>query len=423
MDVMNLFLLFAIMLGGYTYYAGLSAGPVMISLIVVAMLVLYVGGKQYLPENFTGVKSSDKLRSSENFANASGSFPEEAGPIPDIMGVSEATLVPRSREFLGGASGSDVMYEDEATGAVSDKPTESEIPLVDNELPYATTPILELADYDDPSSSGMLLGDLNPDETELDRIAAEEGERGSDVSRAIINKKVIDKQFEWSRNLPPSSIVQQIQQSKWNAGLNVSAAPFVDPKAGSAQTTEGFAGLKHQLNPKPALRTGEGFQSGSSATGKKTPYDDINASNLQPVDMDKLEAEERKILATYNPKKSKDMLEYDPDDVKKLLDKVYKVQGKKPHYYKRDDGVVEVYETTDLEPKIWYEGEEEPERADKDSGTNTVAVPSGVNQYASGLDPFFEPRQTTRPDRNDYTAWTPGLERMFAPTNPTEAWY
>jgi hypothetical protein len=391
MDVMNIFLLFAIGLGVYTYFAGLSAGPIFISLTVLGMLVLYVGGKQYLPENFT-----------EPFA--SGSFPEEAGPIPDIMGVSEATTVPRSKAFLGGASGSDMMYEDDATGAVSDKPTESEIPLVDNQLPYATSSILELSDYDDPSSSGMLLGDLNPDETEMDRIAAEEGERGQDASRTIVNKKMIDKQFEWSRNLPPSSIVQQIQQSKWNAGLSVSAAPFVDPKAGSDQTQEGFT-------------------SGSSATSKKTPYDDINASNLQPPDLDKVEAEERKILATYNPKKSKDMMEYDPEDVKKLLDKVYKVQGKKPSYYKRDDGVIEVYETTDLEPKIWYEGEEEPKRADSGDGTDTVAVPQGVGRYAAGMDPFFEPRQSTRPDRNDYTAWTPGLERMFAPTNPVEAWY
>jgi hypothetical protein len=409
MDVMNLFLLFAIGLGAYTYFSGLSAGPVVIALMVIGMLVLYVGGKQYLPENFTGAKSSDKLRLSENFAGAksrenfaSGSYPSEAGPIADIVGVSEATMVPRSRAFLGGASGSEVMYEDDMTGVVSDKPTESEIPLVDNELPYATSPIMELSDYDDPSSSGMLLGDLNPDETELDRIAAEEGERGSNVSRAIIDKKLIDKQFEWSRNLPPSSIVQQIQQSKWNAGLGVSAAPFIDPKVGS--------------------QTQEGFVSGS-ASAKKSEYDDINGTNLQPPDMDKVEAEERKILATYNPKLSKDMMEYDPDDVKKLLDKVYKVQGKKPSYYKRDDGVIEVYETTDLEPKIWYEGEEEPERADKDSGTDTVAVPQGVNRYAAGMDPFFESRQTTRPDRNDYTAWTPGLERMFAPTNPTEAWY
>lgn len=391
MDVMNFFLLFAIGLGAYTYFAGLSAGPITIALMVVGMLVLYVGGKQYLPDNFANKESF-----------ASGSFPSEAGPIPDIVGVSEATLVPRSKEFLGGASGSDVMYEDAATGEVSDKPTEAEVPLVDNELPYATSPIMELADYDDPASSGMLLGDLNPDETELDRIAAEEGERGQDVSRAIINKKVLDKQFEWSRNLPPSSIVQQIQQSKWNAGLNVSAAPYVDPKAGS--------------------QTQEGFVSGSSTT-KKSQYDDINGSNLQPPDMDKVEAEERKILATYNPKLSKDMMEYDPEDVKKLLDKVYKVQGKKPHYYKRDDGVIEVYETTELEPKIWYEGEEEPERADKNDGTDTVAVPQGVARYAAGMDPFFEARQSTRPDRNDYTAWTPGLERMFAPTNPTEAWY
>jgi hypothetical protein len=38
------------------------------------------------------------------------------------------------------------------------------------------------------------------------------------------------------------------------------------------------------------------------------------------------------------------------------------------------------------------------------------------------LDPFFEPTTSTRADRSDYTKWTPGLQRMFAPTYPTADW-
>ena len=55
--------------------------------------------------------------------------------------------------------------------------------------------------------------------------------------------------------------------------------------------------------------------------------------------------------------------------------------------------------------------------------TGDINVPKGVAEYSAKLDPFFEPRQSTRPNRTDYTAWTPGLERMFAPTEPTQQWY
>ena len=38
-------------------------------------------------------------------------------------------------------------------------------------------------------------------------------------------------------------------------------------------------------------------------------------------------------------------------------------------------------------------------------------------------DPFFTPGVKARGDKWDYTSWTPGLERAFAPTEPRTNWY
>jgi hypothetical protein len=95
------------------------------------------------------------------------------------------------------------------------------------------------------------------------------------------------------------------------------------------------------------------------------------------------------------------------------------------NYVKRDDGVYEVFETEEKKAKIVFE-DEEPDVAREEMGddmTNLIDVPKGVAQYSSKLDPFFEPRTSTRANRQDYTAFTPGLERMFAPTEPTQQWY
>jgi hypothetical protein len=167
---------------------------------------------------------------------------------------------------------------------------------------------------------------------------------------------------------------------------------------------------------------------GAQGQVKKTGdiYEDIDGSNLQPVDTTKLEQEERAILNTFEFKRSSsDIGSYNPDDVAELLDKYYSKDKKTAYYVQREDGVYEVFETADKDPKITYE-DEEPEVAREEMGddmTQNIQVPKGVAQYSSKLDPFFEPRQTMRANRQDYTAWTPGLERMFAPTDPKQQWY
>jgi len=426
MDFINLFLLIAILMGLYTYYEGMEFSSLIIYLSLFALLILYFGGKQYLRESFTGAAS--------NLENPVGS----ADFGPERVQNSEANVVTRSREIklgtvTGDAEDDRALYVDEATGNIADKPFETPVNMREIAKPFAQSPINSLAEYDDPSSDGMLLTDTNPDNTEIDAISNNEGERGlsegamgRQESSYIKNQRLFDRKFEWSNNLPPSSIVQQIQQSKWNASLNETAAQFKgsgSAPTASASKKEGFSGGRGRT---------EGFlgEINGGAVGQvmKTGdvYEDIDGSNLQPVDTTKLEQEERAILNTFEFKRSaSDIGSYNPDDVAELLDKYYSKQGKNAYYVKREDGVYEVFETEDKKAKVVYE-EEEPDVAREELGddmTDSITVPKGVAQYSSKLDPFFEPRQAMRANRQDYTAFTPGLERMFAPTEPTQQWY
>jgi hypothetical protein len=61
--------------------------------------------------------------------------------------------------------------------------------------------------------------------------------------------------------------------------------------------------------------------------------------------------------------------------------------------------------------------------ANTNAGENTIVVPPAAYEYSNGLDPFFTPGPKTRDGKWDYTSWTPGLERMFAPNEPRTNWY
>jgi hypothetical protein len=437
MDVFNLFILVAILLGVYTYYEGMEFSSLVIYLSFVALLILYFGGKQYLRESF-----EDKA------LDAGG--PPDMGP--SIIANNQGTPVRRSEQIRLGtpnASGSDeeMLYMDQQTGELSDKPLESAVSMTDIIKPFTTTPINSLAEYDEPSSSNLLLSDLNSDSTEVNAVASNEGEKGQVMSDAIKNAKILERKFEWSNNLPPNSIVQQTQQASWRKDdIGLTAGKFAPSQGGSDAGAEGFASCGTAVKRKEGFascgaaerrqgfrsRKAEGFigamNGGEDAGAYKDKgnnnYSAIDGSKFEMIDQDKLEAEERKILQTFQPTRSgSEIGTYNPDDVAELLDSYYSKQGKQASYYKREDGTYEVFEVTDLEPEIVYEdGEQQPERGDGDM-TNQIDVPGGVTRYAATLDPFYEPRQTTRPNRSDYTAWTPGLERMFAPTEPKEAWY
>jgi hypothetical protein len=157
-------------------------------------------------------------------------------------------------------------------------------------------------------------------------------------------------------------------------------------------------------------------------------YTEINGSDMTPLDINTIDDEEKKILQTYKPECSKGLLEYSVDDVKALVDKIYIKKGLIPiiEKSKQAENAWEITEVKEKNPHIVWEDdlERQTERQRMDSRREElIEVPYTVSDVAAGLDPFFSPRTSTRDGKYDYYKWTPGLERMFAPTYPIKAWY
>jgi hypothetical protein len=229
--------------------------------------------------------------------------------------------------------------------------------------PYTTQPIMKVDDYDH------------------DFIYSSEGDR--QLSKAQINQMTAAYPFDFAK-LPPSASKFQREQAEWMA---------------------------EESKRKPAdLRK----------------YETIEGFASMPPDKEKLEIEEQKLLKTYVPACSKD-LKYDVDDAMDLIKRIYDKKGMEPIVNVREDGVYEVYETKEKNPKIVYEGEVAPaastDASTADISSATFQVPSVVRDLSAGLDPFFNTQPRLRSERTDYTQWTPGLERMFAPTYDTQKWY
>ena len=170
----------------------------------------------------------------------------------------------------------------------------------------------------------------------------------------------------------------------------------------------------------------EGFSSVSSAKKLNEPYKDIGDGNLTPPDTRAVEMDEKDVLATYKPRKSGSMTSYDTYDAQKLLEQIYIPKGIKPIVKRKEGNVFEVVSTRSLKNKVEYEDDLPDANVSSGSGIGpgeaVIEVPPTAVEVAAGRDPFYEPTTSTRSSRTDYMRWTPGLERMFAPTYPTTDW-
>jgi hypothetical protein len=157
-------------------------------------------------------------------------------------------------------------------------------------------------------------------------------------------------------------------------------------------------------------------------------YKEIDGSDMKPIDTLKLEEEERKILQTYKPESSKGLLSYSLDDVKHLVDKLYKKRGLIPTIVKSEQAqnTWEITEVNEEHPNIiWEDDVERMTERERQTLRNEelIQVPYTVTDLQAGLDPFYQARSRVRDDKYNYTGWVPGLERAFAPTYPIKNWY
>lgn len=238
--------------------------------------------------------------------------------------------------------------------------------------PYANMPIDSLGDYED------------------NYVFQNEGDR--ELSKAERDAAMFRYPLDWSVQPPSSAVFQKGIEAFQNAQRRLA-----DPNAKPMDTSQ---------------------------------FDSIQGQTMVPPNLDALDEEEKASLAMYNPvdleretEKACKMSEY--DKVKRLVDKIYSKRGEEATLEPSKQGN-NVWEITEVqsknEPINWEDDAPQPDRQTL-RGEQQIRVPTYVNDMAAGLDPFFETRPTTRMNKNDYTRWTPGLERMFAPTYPQTNWY
>lgn len=239
---------------------------------------------------------------------------------------------------------------------------------------YATSPINKLDDY------------------EYDVVFANEGSRAA--SKREISDAMSRYPLSWTARPPSDEEFQNYRE----AFIDASERKMTDAPAAAMQIQEKYAA--------------------------------VSGDNMVPPDTTAQEMEERAILAMYNPEEPVKLKEYEVqptlERVKDLVTKIYDKRGliADVERSKQGQNVFEIVEARPKDEKIIWEDEKpsEVERAQL-RGEQQITVPTTVNDIAAGLDPFFEPRMGVRMDRNDYTRWTPGLERQFAPTYSQKSWF
>jgi len=220
------------------------------------------------------------------------------------------------------------------------------------------------------------------DDYEFNVVSGSDSERR--LSTDLRNKLISQRPMDWS-GLPPDS-------SKFQAGL-----------------AESFENASHTV-PDDAK-----------------PYQDVNGGAMAPPDTDSMEMREREMLQTYAPKKQ-EMTTYDEKDVDKLIERIYDKKGLIPTVaHKQNTNVYEVVGVRRKDEKIVYEGEEAPAATGpvQKAGEATIRAPPAAADMAASTDPYYDttPGGKGRAGKWDYQAWTPGLERMFAPTETKKNWY
>ena len=243
------------------------------------------------------------------------------------------------------------------------------------EAPYTQNPIYSVDDY------------------EYNMIFQNEGDK--ELSKHEINRLTSQYPLDWSKQPPNSSVFQK-----------------------------GVAELRQRQDVASRNAMAEGFQDTAKPV-TLNPYREMEGGSLTPPDTTATEMEERKILQTYKPQKATSLSTYDLDDAKTLISRIYDAKGLIPTIVQKPDNVFEVVGTRRKDEKIVYEDEESPVRKEPvmEAGEANITVPAAAMDIAVGLDPFYTPQPSSRTNRWDYTKFTPGLERTFAPTFATENWY
>ena len=180
----------------------------------------------------------------------------------------------------------------------------------------------------------------------------------------------------------------------------------------------------------------EAFIAGRMESGYREPktgvfFNTMEGNSITPPDVEAARLREQKLLATYKPTDiTKHVIDNETEAVANLVMKAYENDPNwEPVVTKVDENK---WEVTELRPKPRKEKyADDKTTAAAMMEADKLAMPRPELQIDDRIrgDPYFDKTGVVDNDNkrfwnyNDFRKWTPGLERMFAPTADEKAWY
>lgn len=177
------------------------------------------------------------------------------------------------------------------------------------------------------------------------------------------------------------------------------------------------------------------FVSGRMEKGFRDPetgvfFSNVDGKNVVPPDMDAAKEREQKVLSSYQPTDiTNHVLDNDTKTVAQIVNAAYKNDPDwEPVVSKVGDYQWEVTELRPKPRKEQYKDEQTRDLALAQQRGETLPPPSISIDDRLRDDPYFDKSGVGDIDNQkywkyeDFNKWTPGLERMFAPTLSNREW-
>jgi hypothetical protein len=181
----------------------------------------------------------------------------------------------------------------------------------------------------------------------------------------------------------------------------------------------------------------EQFIAGRLEDGFRDPksgvfFKNMEGVDIEPPDHEAVAAREAKILSTYQPTDiTTHVVDSEMERVAKVVAQTYANDPDwEPVIEKRGEHQYAVTELRPRRKKESWESETPSVQEAKDQGLvagGSIKPSMSVDDQQRG-DPYFDKGGVLDYSNNkfwnynEFNKWTPGLERMFAPTNPTQEW-
>lgn len=359
-----------------------------ILLIVTALVVLYIAARPTAAEAFAAQQSVPPVCPTEVSRGPDGrihmkpgnksfqTMADYVGYLSDLYTKGATCVAPRvrnAREPIPGVFGGQGNGTTSPKGVQLESATRS---LLDTRVPeetYVHTKINKLDDY------------------EYTRIQQSERDTRNQLSTAVKNELLEGRKLDWA-NLPFNSEARAAAEDEFIAGRVEDM--YRDPKTGVF-------------------------------------FKNMQGGGILPPDEDAARMREQKILSSYRPTElSKHVIDNKTETVARLVNEMYKSDPVyEPVITKVDENK---WEVSELRPRPYKEKYTEGQAislAMAQEKGYTVPPPSIDISDRLKDDPYFDKSGVGDVANNkfwnykDFNKWTPGLERMFAPTLDNKEWY